>query len=263
MKSCDNKRCINKSENCTKYNFKGSCDSCIYYGRDRRTDLPSDRTYNKMRSHYSKYKTAEWNYNTWDHLRRYFSEKPLKINKYKRCHDRRDQRCKDLCQCSDHLLENILVLLCCLLHCILGNAFHSCHFYKIIVKISDCISDDHLKLSRLCEASLYHLHSFDCFHIRLWRIIEYKTHSGYTMWYSCNVLFSSDEAKQLLGILCILSHFPFLHYILMIISLCSNLFKHVVDVLFISRLFKHVNMLFKTCLNISKYLHCACLQNLL
>ena len=99
MKSGDNKGCIDKTENRTKHNLKGACDSCIYHRRDYGTDLPADRSYYKMCCHNRKHKTAERNHYHGDHLRCDLPEKFFKINQYKGCHDRR----KYLSLITDHV----------------------------------------------------------------------------------------------------------------------------------------------------------------
>ena len=97
------------------------------------------------------------------------------------CDDRRDQWCKDLCQRCNNSLQYILVLLRRLFDCVLGNALHAGYFDKIIVKICDCISDDHLELSRLCETALDYFHCFDSFYISLGCVCQYEAHSCDTM----------------------------------------------------------------------------------
>ena len=99
MKPCNDKRCVYKTEDCPEYHFKGTCDSCIYYAGNGRTDFPADGSQYKMSSHYCQNKTAERNHNHGDYLRCYAPEKLFQIDQTERRHDRR----KHLCLVTDHI----------------------------------------------------------------------------------------------------------------------------------------------------------------
>lgn len=94
------------------------------------------------------------------------------------------------------MLKHVLVFLSRLLYGVLRYALNPCRFYKIIIKVSNRIPDDHLELSGLCKASFYHLHCLDRLHIRLLRIYQGKPHPRHTVRNSGNVFFSAYQTQQ-------------------------------------------------------------------
>ena len=72
--------------------------------------------------------------------------------------DRRNQRCKNLCQRCDQTLKHVLVVLRHLLDSILRHTLNARFLDKIIVEIRDRVSDDNLKLTCLRKTALDDFH---------------------------------------------------------------------------------------------------------
>ncbi len=117
-----------------------------------------------------------------------------------------NQGSKDLRQSAHGALERILVLLCRLLHCVLGHAGYSGYGNKIIIKLSDGVTDDDLKLTSLGKSPFDTFHLLDTRYIGNSRVVEHETHPGHAVRDGRDVGFSSNQLQQLTCVLGILSH---------------------------------------------------------
>ena len=138
--------------------------------------------------------------------------------------DRRDQRCKDLGQCTHDLLQGGLVLLGRALDGILGHAVNAGHRDEIIVEITHRVADDDLKLARLGESALGGFQCLDLGNVRLGGIVEDKSHTRYAMRHCRNVFFAAHIFEKQLCIFLIFTHDVLLLYFDFSIgcSTCSN-----------------------------------------
>ena len=99
MKSCNNKRRVNKAEYCAEDYLERACNSCKYYSGDHISDLPANGSQDKVCRHNRKKEAAERNHDHGHYLRRYLPEEFFQIHQSKGRQDRRDH----LSLISDHV----------------------------------------------------------------------------------------------------------------------------------------------------------------
>ena len=117
-----------------------------------------------------------------------------------------DEGGEDLRQRRHDPLGRVLVLLGGLFHLVLGHALHAGHRHEVVVEVGDRVADDHLELSRLGEGAFGHFHGLDTRHVRLFGVVEYKSHPCDTVGNCRDVLLPAYQLQQPGGVLLILTH---------------------------------------------------------
>ena len=99
VQTCHNERSVQQTEDCREYESEVRCQSAIYCCSDRVTDLPADRSHDRVGDDDRRKEGTERNYDHADHFRTNLLKELLKVYKHEARHHCRD----DLSLITDHL----------------------------------------------------------------------------------------------------------------------------------------------------------------